>query len=758
MNTEEKKIKWNSTLMKTHLAGFFVIAFFIAVVVLFYRMVYTERTNSIIKDGKISASKSADEFDKYLSTNTDIVNIAAYTLDEMLAENRSEKEIQDYLVAQSTAVRKSVNENMTGLYGYINGRFYSGTNWVPPEDYDATARPWYQKPMGNKGKITILEPYVDVQSGNTMLAIGKTLSDKQSVISVDVSLDKMQTLTEEIVRFENADIEMVIDGDGTVVTHSDINEVGKEYSKEDGSLGALIFSTIMETGNDFFDIEYEGTKYIVYCAPFLDDWRCISVKNSSQELGSLNRLVFITIAIIVLIIIMISAIMMGIIKRSIITDKAVAQNEAKSLFLSNMSHELRTPINVVLGFNEMIIRESREPAILSHSENIKSAGMKLLEFVDELLAVSENKEDYEKVLSEKDNKESVEKTFLAPTAHILVVDDNPMNLIVFKNLTKRNEVWIDTADGGEDAVLVAKRNKYDIIFLDHMMPGKDGIEALHDIRENDECINQKTPIICLTANAISGARERYIAEGFDDYINKPIDPDALEDLIIKFLPSEKVRFVEKEKRKTEALDKIVIPDDLLPLTEYTFFDVERGIRNNGGSPESYKTLLQVFHDSMDDISYELEGYFHESDWKSYTVRVHALKSSARIIGAPGLAEEASRLEEAGKRNDIDYIKQHHESFIREYRQFAIPLEKIFPKEDIAEDKPVADEDIIKEFYEELYAAAEDMDCDRMENVFEFTKDYSFPEEYRDDYAKLKDAASKFLYDKVTDIIDARRNA
>ena len=110
----------------------------------------------------------------------------------MIRENKSEQEIQDFLVGQSTAIKNAVSENATGLYGYIQGRFYSGTGWVPPAGYDATQRPWYTKPMSNKGVIAFLEPYTDLQSGNTMLALGKTLCDDVSVVSVDVSLDQIQ--------------------------------------------------------------------------------------------------------------------------------------------------------------------------------------------------------------------------------------------------------------------------------------------------------------------------------------------------------------------------------------------------------------------------------------------------------------------------------------------------------------------------------------------------------------------------------------
>ncbi|WP_051533471.1 ATP-binding protein [Anaerovibrio sp. RM50] len=130
--------------------------------------------------------------------------------------------------------------------------------------------------------------------------------------------------------------------------------------------------------------------------------------------------------------------------------------------------------------------------------------------------------------------------FTAPEAELLVVDDTPMNLVVFKNLLKKTMVKIDTAESGNEALALTEKKKYDLIFLDHMMPGKNGIETLHEIKEQKSAINVETPVICFTANAVSGAWELYKNEGFDDYLTKPIDFIKLEQMAMKYLPPEKV--------------------------------------------------------------------------------------------------------------------------------------------------------------------------------------------------------------------------
>ncbi len=226
MSTDTGRDEKRLTIRNTVIAVL-VIVFFTGIIIIYYRMLYNEKRNNIVKTGELTAKESADDIDRYLTTNIDSVKLAAYTLDEMINEGRTDEEIQNYLVNDSTAIRSAVIENSTGLYGYINGRFFSGTNWEPPEDYEATERPWYKRPMENPGEITILDPYIDVQSGNMMLALGKTLCDGVSVISVDVSLDQIQNLTEEAVKNGNSDIEMNLNDKVMVVAHSDIGEVYK---------------------------------------------------------------------------------------------------------------------------------------------------------------------------------------------------------------------------------------------------------------------------------------------------------------------------------------------------------------------------------------------------------------------------------------------------------------------------------------------------------------------------------------------------
>lgn len=128
--------------------------------------------------------------------------------------------------------------------------------------------------------------------------------------------------------------------------------------------------------------------------------------------------------------------------------------------------------------------------------------------------------------------------FTAEKAKILVVDDIDMNLLVVKGLLKGTKVQIDTAKSGFGSLERSKENKYDLIFVDHMMPGMDGIEAFQQIRQQENGKNKNTPVIILTANALSGMKEEYMEQGFDGYLSKPVTGEALEEALYRYVSRE----------------------------------------------------------------------------------------------------------------------------------------------------------------------------------------------------------------------------
>ena len=343
--------------------------------------------------------------------------------------------------------------------------------------------------------------------------------------------------------------------------------------------------------------------------------------------------------------------------------------------------------------------------------------------------------------------------FTAPDARILVVDDNPMNLMVFKSILKQTKVEIDTARDGDDGLVLMQVKKYDVIFLDHMMPRKDGIETLYELRAQKNNPNQATPTVCLTANAISGAREEYIAAGFDDYLAKPINSGKLEDMLLAYLPKEKIKEAENWEGAEEddpACDGGELPEALAPLKGQDWIDLDAGVRNSC-SVKAYMSLLKLFYESLDETADELACFCAEENIKDYTVKVHALKSSARLIGAADFGEEAQKLESAGKNGDWEYIRAHQEAFMAKYRSFKTPLSAVFAEEK-TEGKPVAGMELMADVYEKIRMAADDMDCDQLDRIFADMEEYRVPDSETALYEELRAASSRFDYEAILKLL------
>ena len=376
-------------------------------------------------------------------------------------------------------------------------------------------------------------------------------------------------------------------------------------------------------------------------------------------------------------------------------------------------------------------------------ESVYGTGSKFYFSLKQRVVKWEELGDYEadyKVLV--NGQQKYKEKFTAPKAIILVIDDNPMNLMVFKSLLKQTRVKIDMAESGDEGLKLACDKKYDMIFFDHMMPDKDGIETLHEMRGQRSNPNVDTPSICLTANAISGARERYLSEGFDDYLTKPIDADRLEEMMMYYLPDDKVEAPSNEDYTEETIE---FPEELKLLDDEDWIDVKVGL-DNSGTVGAYMSLLKVFYNSLDEMSDAIEGSYADKDLKNYTIKVHGLKSSARIIGATAFGEEAQKLENACKEGDVGYIDAHHAAFMETYRSFKEPLAPLFVENEV--DKPECDVNYMKDVYEKIKSAAEEMDIDKLESIVDKISDYKVPEIEVEKWNNIKDGVYKYDYDAV----------
>ena len=281
--------------------------------------------------------------------------------------------------------------------------------------------------------------------------------------------------------------------------------------------------------------------------------------------------------------------------------------------------------------------------------------------------------------------------FKAPAAHILIVDDTHFNLVVAMGLLKKTEIKIDTASGGADAVALAGERSYDLILMDQRMPGIDGTEALHRIREFDP----NTPVICLTADAILGARARYLSEGFTDYLTKPIDSRALEKMLLKYLPKEKIISIKAAEEKTPE-EKT---DDFAKLRE-SGIQVETGLRYSQNDRALYRTLLSEYVISSGERINAIKKFCESQDCRQYGIVVHALKSASRMIGAMELSEVCAQLERASDNNEAATIQSMTPALLKLYAEIIGVIRSADVADTGEQHKPDESDGEILEFFPE----------------------------------------------------------
>jgi signal transduction histidine kinase/FixJ family two-component response regulator/HPt (histidine-containing phosphotransfer) domain-containing protein len=264
--------------------------------------------------------------------------------------------------------------------------------------------------------------------------------------------------------------------------------------------------------------------------------------------------------------------------------------------------------------------------------------------------------------------------FTAPGFRVLAVDDIFTNLAVVGGLLAPYKMDVHVCESGAEAVELARKKRFDLIFMDHMMPGMDGIETTKAIRALGEGF-ARLPIVALTANAVPGIRKMFLENGFDDFLPKPIETSKLREQLEKWIPEERRAPAEKESDLTYKVGRvkgrIVITLGLRekedekseggPL-EIEGVDAVKGLALCGGSPAAYRKVLELYQRDAEAKMKYLSASYAESDLKNFTIHVHGLKSSSANVGAAGLSKMAESLEEAGKAGDMASIREHADAF------------------------------------------------------------------------------------------------
>ncbi len=353
--------------------------------------------------------------------------------------------------------------------------------------------------------------------------------------------------------------------------------------------------------------------------------------------------------------------------------------------------------------------------------------------------------DFETKVRQAADTYSYDTSIYAPDAEILVVDDNAVNRKVLRSLLKETQIQVTDADGGAQCLRLVQERHFDLIFLDHMMPEMDGVETLHHIKDLPQCPCKDTPIIVLTANAVSGAKEKYLLEGFDDFLSKPIMPKKLEAMLKTYLPkglilSDKVNKIDTlPEQKTDIARETVLLE--LPLVEGLDWDYAW---LHLPDKELLESTVKEFYAQLEPAAERLEQAFVQISQpealEQYRIQVHAMKSLAGTVGIVTLFGMARVLEYAAKGDKIETILSMTPAFLEEWRAYQQRLQGVF-EIGTAAGEEISDYSVIRALVEMVRVSMQEMDFDAADEAVAQLRTYEYPKEIGETIRMLAEAVT-----------------
>ena len=296
---------------------------------------------------------------------------------------------------------------------------------------------------------------------------------------------------------------------------------------------------------------------------------------------------------------------------------------------------------------------------------------------------------------------STEVSFRAPGVRVLVVDDNPVNLMVADQLLQRFGLMVETAENGLEALTKVRTIPYDLVFMDHMMPILDGVDTAKAIREFGERY-QRLPIIALTANALSGMRESFLSSGMNDFLSKPIEMPKLVEILRKWIPSWRI-----EESKSGGYSKESDWHDqeyARALRQIDGLDLENGVARVGFSFSAFVRVLRTVASSLESIISRVETHYAQNNLEALRMDFHSLKGGLASAGCYDLSVEARHLESAVQEAPPDSLTEPIQHFLSRSRKLAHELQWVFQKgSSIDEARPAS------QLIAELPAVLDDLD-------------------------------------------------
>jgi PAS domain S-box-containing protein len=335
--------------------------------------------------------------------------------------------------------------------------------------------------------------------------------------------------------------------------------------------------------------------------------------------------------------------------------------------------------------------------------------------------------------------------FMAPSARILLVDDLITNLRVAEGLMLPYRMQIDVCQSGAESIELVKGKAYDMVFMDHMMPEMDGIEAAQRIRELGGDY-ERLPIVALTANAVSGVREMFLQNGFNDFLAKPVEMAKLNAILEAWLPKEKLEpYVPEEK------------SGYVPTFEIQGIDMRAGVQMTGGDERNYLRALSAFYkDGVDKLA-QLAGSFERGDTKAYAACAHAVKGAGASVGATKLSSFAKALELAAKNENLNYIRKNHETFTDEFRTLLGNIKYVVTPEgkpaSVAGAVTPSDLERVKDLLIKLRCALTEFDIEAADNTLANLFEERLDAETGDTLERVSNKILICEYDQALEIVE-----
>ena len=370
--------------------------------------------------------------------------------------------------------------------------------------------------------------------------------------------------------------------------------------------------------------------------------------------------------------------------------------------------------------------------------------------------------DFTSKIRQQEAGEYYAAAYRAPEARVLLVDDNEMNRKVFRNLLRQTQMQSWDVGSGKECLDIVSSQKFDLIFLDHMMPEMDGIETFHAMKKLENNLCAGVPVVMLTANAVTGAKERYMSEGFDDFLTKPIMPDKLDEMVLKYLPGELVEKVNPLEVNLSGADSVEesngnAPDEKVDLPELEEFDFEYAMRLLRNKSLLKETLLDFYH-SMPGMVNKLEIYVDTLEQKeslnAYRIEVHALKSTAATVGALLLSKLARMLEVAAKEKDLDKIRVLHPILMEEIEKHKKRMAALEPQK---AKEQLSDMSDVLPLFEMLRQSLEQSDYNTSDYLVEKINAYAYPEKVQELVEQLCEQVLNLEDEDAVETIDQIMN-